>query len=989
MDKQLPVGTITFLMTDIERSTLLWDQEPDSMSSALVDHDRIVTQSIEAAGGRVLKEHGEGDSVFAVFHTAHAALVAAAAAQRALTQMQWTTSSPLKVRIAVHSSPAEFRSGDYFGVGINRCARLRQVAHGGQIVISSTSAGLARGSLPSDLRLTDLDRHRLRDLSLPERVFQLDGTDLPTGFPPLRSMDAWPNNLPTLLTSFVGREVELAALAAHLEDQRMITLVGPPGVGKTRLALQAAAAAMHDYADGVWVVELEAIRDAEALAQALAVTLGVSAGGDQLEGVIAAVRPQNILLVLDNCEDIVELVAETAYRLLSGCPKVSVLATSRKPLDLAGEQQVLLAPLVLPSDDKKSSAVEASDAVQLFAARASASSKFKLTDQNYRAVAQICRQLDGFPLAIEIAAAWTNVLGLAEIGDHLDDGLHILYWHLHGGSPRHASFETAIDLTWQRLTPDQQSVAQQLAVFDGGATLTLLNATVGRDALDDVAELIRHSLVLRADDAAGESRFRMHAVIRVYARDRLAESGDEQEVRERHAQSYLTFVESAEREIRGRDQRFWLRRVDAEWPNVRGAFRWFHQRGATEEALRLSAALWNYSFIRGTMAEVRTLIGDALELDADGIEATIVAKALHGAGTLDVFSGAPAAGAALLERALPLWEAAGNRLGMANTLNNLGASAYIALDFASSSEWYNRAMGLREQLGDQSGRMAALFNLAQIQSLQSDYRGARATLQSAMDIARMLEDERMEAELWLRLATVENDLGNPAEGMRLLGQSHDIADRLEYGIVLAAIEAERGRVALEAAECDVALQHLKRSRRLSSRIGDRWGEVSTIRYLGDAAYFKGQLDSARRYYRQCFPDRAPDANPWHIAAAHDGTGRVSLAEGKLDSARQFMELALTARRTLNCPMPLIQTIESVALLAAALGQTESAGSLLAGADELRRAVESPRPPVLQDLMLAHVEMPSQQDAVKTKAGPNALAHIDRHVQAASDFLYGL
>ena len=402
---ELPSGTVTFLFTDLEASTRLWEEHPEAMKAALARHDEILREVIESIGGWVVKTTGDG--VHAVFGTARDAATAAAAGQRRFADERWDGVDPLRVRIGLHTGEAERRDGDYFGPTLNRAARLMAAAHGGQVLVSHATEAVLRDSLPEDLELVDLGEHRLRDLSRPEQVFQLVGGGLEARFGPLRSLDAFPTNLPLQLSSFVGRVEELEDVAAALQSTRVVTLSGVGGVGKTRLALQVAAEVLPRYRDGAWLIELGPVGEPDAVVAASTLGIQQHQGRSLAESVVEALRGKQMLLVMDNCEHVLDASAALVESLVRSCPEVAVLATSREALDVSGERAKRVRSLPVPRPhDVSVESLAANEAARLFVDRAQeVRAGFALEATTAAAVAQICERLDGIPLAIELAAA--------------------------------------------------------------------------------------------------------------------------------------------------------------------------------------------------------------------------------------------------------------------------------------------------------------------------------------------------------------------------------------------------------------------------------------------------------------------------------------------------------------------------------------------------------------------------------------------------------
>jgi predicted ATPase len=594
---ELPSGTVTFLFTDLEVSTRLWDREPDAMRDALARHDEILRESIARHDGYVVK--GRGDGVHAAFATAEAALRSAIDTQVIFDAEQWTVSEPLRVRIGLNTGTAELRDGDYFGSAVNRAARLMDLAHGGQIVCSQSTADLARDDLPNDVTLVDLGEHRLRDLTRVERVFQLSAPELRTSFPALRSLESFTTNLTSQVTPFVGRERELADAAAMLTVSRVVTLTGVGGVGKTRLAIQVGAEALPDFPDGVFVVELGGVNDGNAIDESIASTLSVQQqpGHTITESLHSFLGDKRILVVLDNCEHLLEPVARLVARMVTASPGVRILATSREALLVEGEQVMTVPSLDVPDETTSAELLGASESVRLFVDRAHATRpEFRLTAENAPAVGQLCRRLDGIPLAIELAAARVRSMAPGEIAARLDQRFRLLTGGTRTAASRHQTLRAAIDWSYDALEPSDQSLLGRLAVCAGGFDLAAAEAIGAGAAIDafDVDDALGRLVdkhLVQVSEVGGKTRYKMLETIREYAFGRLDATGDTEDARSRHAAHYVAFVEQAGRGLKGPDERAWLERVEEEADNLRAAVTWSLASADTKAAAACVYAL--------------------------------------------------------------------------------------------------------------------------------------------------------------------------------------------------------------------------------------------------------------------------------------------------------------------------------------------------------------------------------------------------------------
>src|SRR5215204_6275239 len=617
-----PTGTLTFLFTDIEGSTRLWEHDAQAMQAALARHDELLRGAIEERGGYVFKT--VGDAFCAAFLTAPDALEAALEIQHRLLSSEWQQNEPLRVRMALHTGAAQERDEDYFGPPVNRVARLLSAAHGGQVLLSLPTQELVRDQLPTGTTLRDLGEHRLKDLFRPERVFQLSAPDLPVEFPSLRTLDAYLNNLPLQPTPLIGREKEASEVCDLLrgDETRLLTLSGPGGTGKTRLALQAAADLLDDFPDGTFFVPLATLSEAELFLFTVAETLGVRETGEQPldESLNDYLSERRLLLVLDNFEQVLG-AAPTVTEMLAGAPKLKVLATSRAPLGLYGEKEYAVPPLSVPDvrhlpDFKTLSQYEA---VRLFIERAkSAKADFEVTDESAPAVAEICVRLDGLPLAIELAAARIKMLPPKAILQRLSSRLKLLTGGARDLPVRQRTLRGAIEWSHTLLGDGEKTLFARMAVFSGGRTLEAVEAVCDAqgdlpvDSFEGVSSLLDKSLLRQEEGPNGEPRFVMLETVHEFAREKLGKSAEAEEIKRVHAQYFLALAEEARPELRGPNQLEWLERLEAEHDNMRAALSWALERKEVEVALRLGGALGWFWWMRGYYSEGRRWLEDAL-----------------------------------------------------------------------------------------------------------------------------------------------------------------------------------------------------------------------------------------------------------------------------------------------------------------------------------------------------------------------------------------
>lgn len=715
----LPTGTVTFLYTDIEGSTRLWEQQPDAMRAALARHDSIVRQAIESHEGAVFRT--AGDAFSCAFATATPAAAAAIEMQQALHAEAWLTAAPLRVRAVLHTTQAEVVDGDYVGSGLNRVGRLLAACHGGQVLVSRATELLLRDHLSTDtglppgIHLRDLGRQRFRDLVRTESVFQLVVPGLPDDFPPLASSEAVPNNLPQQLTSFVGREQELAELRDLLEDRqvRLLTLIGPGGTGKTRLSLQAAGNVLDGFVDGVWLVELANVPDPRQVSQAIAAVLGIAEqmGRPLLDMLTDFLRQRSLLLILDNCEHVIDECARLADHLLRHCPELQLLASSREALGIGGEQIFRVRSLALPSDggevkDWRPEELARFEGIRLFVERAAAVHPgFALTSDNGPAVLQVCLRLDGIPLAIELAAARVWVLSPQQIAERLDDRFRLLTGGSRTALPRQRTLQALIDWSYDLLSEPERTLLRRVSVFSGGWTLDAAEDVCSGSGveryqvLDLLEQLVNKSLVMTEESETG-MRYRLLETIRQYAQEKLVERLEADATRKRHLafrvqqaeEAWLAFTQ-----LRGGP---WFSRVRVEADNMRAVHAWALEHDL-EAALRLVPALterWHqatYSAENLRLAE-KTL--QTAEADAgygqDGLpeHRRLLAQALAAACALAFRLGLNPAAMAYAQRSIAIAREVQDHATLSWALGMGAAVSGFLGDLETASRWQQEGL---------------------------------------------------------------------------------------------------------------------------------------------------------------------------------------------------------------------------------------------------------------------------------------------------------
>jgi predicted ATPase/class 3 adenylate cyclase len=733
--RELPTGTVTFLFTDIEGSTKLVQRLGSDFRGVLEEHNRLLREAIRGAGG--VDRGTEGDAVFAVFTTADAAVGAAVAAQRALAEHPWPDGVTLRVRMGLHTGEGILGGDDYIGMDVHRAARIAAAGHGGQIVLSRTTAALAEGSLPEGVSLRELGAHRLKDLPDPERLSQVVVPGLPQDFPPLRSLEV-ATNLPSFPTAFVGRHDDLSALRERLEGARLVTITGPGGTGKTRLAIEAARAERERYPDGVTFVDLSATTDAAIVCHDIAGALGLHPSGQDpvWDAITERLRDHTALLILDNFEQVLEAASDVGG-LLSGAPGLTVLATSREGLGIRGEHLYPLSPLGLREGGAPS------DAVMLFVDRARAMDPaFDPDDDTLATVAEICARLDGMPLAIELAASRLRAISVAELLSRLDRRLPLLTTGPRDAPDRQRTLRGAIEWSHDLLGEDERVLFRRCGVFAGGWILWVLDQIADPrgelgDLLDLTASLVQKSLVQRDP---GSERYSMYETIREFALEKLEEAGELAEARERMAWQAVLLAEDAEPHLLGVRRGEWLERLAENHDNLRAGLEWSIETDTAEVGLRIVAGVWRFWQFRGFLAEGRHWAEQVLAVPSAATPGRPRARALIAAAGLAYWQGDYDVMESECRESLEISRAIDDARGVGEALYNLSFVAQMAGDMDECGRLLDEADRSFEAAGDR----AALGRISMARSFLAMWRDdlprARALAEESIERLRDFDD---------------------------------------------------------------------------------------------------------------------------------------------------------------------------------------------------------------------------------------------------------
>jgi predicted ATPase/class 3 adenylate cyclase len=762
-----------FLFTDIEGSTRRWETAPDAMAPALRRHDEILRTAIDRHGGRVFKLRGDG--LGAVFPTMRSGVEAAIDAQRLLSAEDWSAVGGIKVRMAIHTGPVEPRDGDFFGPTLNHLARLTDAGHGGQILISADGVRALSASIPEDLTLIDLGAHQLRDLIEPSEIYQICVPGLPVEFAPLRSLNRARHNLPSQFTPLVGRDNELAQVRELLERNRLITLVGPGGIGKTRLAAQIGADMLDRFPDGVWFVEFAALSDPTILPNAIAKVFGIQSEGNAppLEAIFVALQRRKLLLILDNCEHVMEAAAELTDALLRRCGELRIMATSREKLGLIGETLVRVGGLSVPRAGEAlgDGPVDRWSAVRLFADRAlAADGGFSLDDETVRSVVEVCRRLDGIPLALELAAARLSVLSVPELADSLSEWFKSSARDVRGGASRHRTLHATMDWSYSLLSPEDQRIFRRAGVFAGTWTIDAAVQVLGEpdqtkwDVLERLGQLVDKSLIV-SDKDHKTRRFRMLETARSFALSQLNANDEAAVYFTRHAEYYRGVMEQAERVWDVTPTAAWLADVEPLLENVRAALEASFGGAAPKATGRALAAASTWAWTEASLQhEGRRWLGLAGAPDGEAWPPEVSARLILGQARLTPYRD-DGAKLALAERAVALFRTTADETGLADALALAGAALVSQARYEEAERCHREAYVLLSKAGAEKLLGRCANSLAHLKLFSGDVPAAKALYEEAMRRAEARGDAVGRLVAVCNLAEAEFALGNYAEAL--------------------------------------------------------------------------------------------------------------------------------------------------------------------------------------------------------------------------------
>ena len=896
-----PSGTVTFLFTDIEASTRLALEFPEQWEDLRQRHHAILRTAVEAHTGYTFQIIG--DAFCVAFHTAGDALRAALQAQRDLQREPWNP-AVIRVRMGLHTGKAELQqAGDYHGyLTLSRVQRVMSVAYGGQTLVSNTCAELLRGELPEGLNLRDLQEHRLKGLLNPEHIWQLEAPGLLVDFPSLQSLNDIPNNLPLQLTSFIGREQEIAELRTALGAHRLVTLTGSGGTGKTRLSLQVAAEVFDSFPDGVWFVELAPVSDPVLVPTTLANLLGLRESSETKQSlselICGYLQNRKALLVFDNCEHLIESVARFVDQLLHACKQLKVLASSREALGVAGELAWHVPSLSLPDLHNLPAPESLSqyEAVRLFIERAAlVQPHFSVTRENAPAIAQICYRLDGIPLALELAAARANVLSVEQIAKRLDDRFRLLTGGARTALPRQQTLRALIDWSYNLLAADERLLFLRLAVFSGGWSLEAAEAVcsgVGLEVdrvLDLLSQLVNKSLVAMMEEN-GEARYHALETVRQYAREKLFETEQAAFIRDRHLDYFIQLAEQGYKELDGKNDLIWLEKLETENDNFRTALSWSIESPDIDpqKALQLSGALPDFWDTRGYTSEGYRWLSETLKKAP--VEPTSQrCRVLYGAGLMCNRLSQYSDAATYLEESLRL----ARQFNIAPLIiRNLNFSANIMEDRVEAKKRYAESIALARVTRNQAWLALSLGVWAS--NYSDNIPETTRNIQEAREIAEKLGNARTRSFVLWVYGAIEMRRNNHDPAAAMLTESMRLSQLLKDKHSTAHNFLTLGRVATRQADFDSALRYEEKSLQIFRDLSDRTCSMECLFHLGWNAYLAGTLSRAVEYLEESLAICREIAFTEAIAMSTFVLGRIAILHGELHNAKLFLLEALDA-----------------------------------------------------------------------------------------------
>lgn len=894
-NNKIPSGNVILLFTDIEGSTKLAQAHPEKLSSALEIHNEILKNAIESNNGHIFKI--VGDAYCCAFENAGDAVKAAVEIQNNLAKEKWDE-AVITVRIGIHSGNAEWNGHDYYGyMTLARASRVMSVAYGEQILVSNDAyvkldlVNPVPGKEAGEISFRDLGERRLKDVIEPIRLYQVLSKDLREDFPPLKTLDARPNNLPVQLTSFIGREKEMKYAKELLMNSRLLTIAGTGGAGKTRFSLQMGADLVDDFANGVWLIELAELNDPFLLTQSFLDCFGIKEEQDKTpeQTLTDFLKHKEILIILDNCEHLIRACAVLAERLLLQCPRLKIITTSREALNCAGEQIYRIPALTLPHPRSKDTPDQLTqyESVRLFIERALAvNPEFKVTNENAPALAEVCSRLDGIPLAIELAAARTKVLSVEKIHKRLNDRFGLLKGGTRTALPRQQTLRALFDWSYELLTEKEKILWSRLSVFSCGLTLEAAEAicsdeTIRKNCIIDLLTGLSEKSIIIFDES--KERYRLLESIKQYGREKLK---NKNEIFSKHLDYFLELSQTAKPELKGSNVKLWLNIFEADHNNFLSAIEWGVENEEAEKGGMIADAFWKYWEISGQYSSGIRILEIILNKKGDLSETTRV-KLLNKVGNLYKFQGNYEVAGKFFEESLSISQKMKDKIGISASFINLGSLAFTQGDFEQAKKFFEESIAIKRDLGDKIGIAGSLNNLGGISFSQGEYKQAKEYYESSLAIRKEIGDK-------IGIAASLNNLG----GLELYQGNYEQAKKL-----------------------------FEESLSIKKEVGDKKGIAYTLGYVGSVSNQQGDYEQTKKIYEESLSILKEIGDKQGIADFLNNLGNLASSQSNYEEARKFYEKSLNAFREIDARLGIASSLnnlgETLSFLGNCLGAKES------------------------------------------------------------------
>jgi len=901
-------GNITFLFTDIEGSTKLSQEFPESLQSALDKHHAIMHNAIESNNGYVFEI--VGDAFCCAFEKAEDAVKAAVDAQLGLANEKWED-AVIKIRIGIHTGPAEWNGKRYMGyITLARSARVMSCGYGEQIIISGSTYELCKEKFDAvkekNISFRDMGERRMKDVIQPIRIYQIISPGLREDFPPLKTLDARPNNLPVQLTSFIGRDLEMKQIKDLLKNTRLLSLIGSGGSGKTRLAMHAGAEMIDDFTNGVFIAELASVSDPSFILQTLAVSLGVKEEqGISLKDTLTAyLKNMELLIILDNCEHLISECANLTELLLSKCSGLKILTTSREALNCMGEQTFRIPSLSHPDTSTENSPEKLSqyESVRLFIERAmSVNPNFRVNNENAPALAEICSRLDGIPLTIELAAARTNVLPLEKIHERLDDRFKLLSGGRRTALPRQQTLKAMIDWSYDLLPQSEKKLWHRISVFNGGWNLEPAEEIcsseeiANEDILDLLNQLADKSIIIYDHE---KNRYRILESIRQYGREKLKSENETDEVKTGHLSYFMKLAETAEPELNIGEVQVWLNRLEEEHGNIQSAIDWSVSGGDKENGARLAGALGQFWHTRGHYFVGSRLIEKFLA-DKEGINLSSLSKLIRIAGMLSSCQGDYEKAGIYFEECLKLYRQTDDKKSISNVMNELGMVVYYGGNFDEAEKILKESLALSIETGNKHDESTVLSCLGQIARNRGNYEEAQKFLEESLSLSRKIGDKLRIVDSLNGLGIIIRNRGDYKLAQKYLEEGLEIAREIgdKLGITNSLISL--GNAEIIRREYEKAYNYFEESYRIASETGNKRGAANSLNFLGRTSIDLGYYDKARKYINESLELYVKIGYNLGAALSLRNLGRLEKCQGNYETATEHLNDSLKKFRDLG------------------------------------------------------------------------------------------